>query len=428
MTTLVLGAGLAGLAAAERLVQAGREVTILEARDRIGGRVWTRWDGDARTPIELGAEWISGSGPVRELLKLVKAPTSAARGKRWRRTGGGWEDLEHLADLNSRLIGLLSFPEDQPDRTLSDALGCCCSDSRFEQAVTLLLAYVEGFHAADPGRLSTRWLSQVEQEQPADASEHRSLSGAGAAVDALHDAINGRADVQLRTVVREVRWSRGEVEVLTAGRRPARFNADSLIVTVPFPLLTPRGGTGSVSFVPALPRKEGAAGQLAMGQVTKLVLRFTRPFWKEIDSLEDLLFLHAFEEPVPTWWVGDPSGQPQLVGWAGGPKADRLAMMDEPRVVDTAIGSLATALAVPRELVTRHLERHYLHDWNTDPFATGAYSWVPAGATNAPAELAAPVDGTLFFAGEATCSAGRNATMEGAIDSGKRAANELLSR
>ena len=95
--------------------------------------------------------------------------------------------------------------------------------------------------------------------------------------------------------------------------------------------------------------------------------------------------------------------------------------------MDTAIGALATALAVPRELITRHLERHYLHDWNKDPFATGAYSSVPAGATGAQDELAAPVDSTLFFAGEATCSAGHNATMEGAIDSGRRAANELLS-
>ena len=427
MGTLVLGAGLAGLAAAERLVQQGREVTILEARDRIGGRVWTRWDGDARTPIELGAEWIGGSGPVRELLEQVKAETVPARGKRWRRTRGGWEDLEHLADLNSRLIALLSFPEDQPDRSLTDALARCCTDHGFEEAVTLLLAYVEGFHAADPARLSTRWLSQVEQEQPAGASEHRSLAGADSAVHALHATINGRADVQLQTVAREVRWSRGEVEVLTAGRRPARFNGDSLIVTVPFPLLTPRGGTGSVSFLPALPRKEAAAGQLAMGQVIKLVLRFNQPFWKEIAPLDDLLFLHAFEETFPTWWVGDHNGQPQLVGWAGGPKAERLRLMEEGAVVDRAIGALATALAVPRELVARHLERHYLHDWNKDPFATGAYSWVPAGATGAPDELAAPVDGTLFFAGEATCSAGHNATMEGAIDSGRRAATELLS-
>jgi monoamine oxidase len=427
MSTIVLGAGLAGLAAAERLVSEGREVTILEARERIGGRVWTRWDGDTGTPIELGAEWIGGSGPVKELLKKAKAQMAPARGKRWQRIRGRWENLEHLADLNHKLINLLSYPEDQPDRTVTEALAQCGSDPRMDEAQALLLAYVEGFHAADPAQLSTRWLSQVEQKQPADASEHRSLAGANAAIHELHHAIEGRTDIQLRTIAREVRWNRGQVEVLTAGKRPARFSAESVIVTVPFPLLTGDGGAGSVSFAPALPRKNLAAGKLAMGQVVKLVLRFTKPFWKAIGPLEDLLFLHAFEEAFPTWWVGPPSGLPQLVGWVGGPRAERLVRMDEPELLHLAVGALARALAVPREEVTRYLDRHYFHDWARDPFACGAYSWIPAGATSAPAELAMPVDQTLFFAGEATCSAGLNASMEGAIDSGRRAAKELLA-
>ncbi|MGH7802978.1 MAG: FAD-dependent oxidoreductase, partial [Candidatus Binatia bacterium] len=96
-------------------------------------------------------------------------------------------------------------------------------------------------------------------------------------------------------------------------------------------------------------------------------------------------------------------------------------------LADLAIDSLAGALRLPRREVEAQLLAHHVHDWRADPFSRGAYTYVVAGGIEAPRLLARPVERTLYFAGEATCAGGLNATMEGAVQSGLRAAGELLA-
>jgi monoamine oxidase len=159
----------------------------------------------------------------------------------------------------------------------------------------------------------------------------------------------------------------------------------------------------------------------------KLVLGFREPFWQEIGALDDVRFLHAYDQPVPTWWTPADPSLPILTGWAGGPCATRLAGVGERELVDLAIGSLAHALGMSRRDVGARLESRHFHDWGSDPFARGAYTYVGVGGAEAHRTLAEPVAGTLYFAGEATCGEGFNATMEGAVRSGRRAAAELLA-
>ncbi len=418
MDSVIIGAGLAGLAAAETLVRAGRSVTVLEARDRIGGRVLTL-EPDSPAPLDLGPEWIAGEGPVHDLLVTHGARLVEAEGRRIGRVAGRWESLDDLPDVVGDLVARVRAIGGA-DRSLLEAMEHCCAEPELEKERAELISYVEGFHAADPAKLSVAWLAQVEEHQPAGASELRSTSGASLAVEALAAALEGRCDVRLETVVREVRWDRDGVRVTAAGGES--FHARTAVVTVPLALLEP------LRFVPELPaEKRGAARLVQTGPVVKLLLRFREPFWRDTRPLADALFIHTPDQPIPVWWTAISPELPLLTAWAGGPQTERLRAAGEGELVELAVRSLAAALGMSRGDVACRLESHHYHDWNADPFSRGAYTYVGVGGVEAHRSLARPVAGTLYFAGEATCGGGHNATMDGAVRSGRRAAEELLS-
>jgi monoamine oxidase len=204
------------------------------------------------------------------------------------------------------------------------------------------------------------------------------------------------------------------------------LRARRLLVTLPLGVLQ----ADDILFDPPLPEKRNAARALAMGSVLKVVFRFREPFWEDVlrfprsapsETEHKFFFTDA---PFPTWWTSSPLQAPTLTGWTGGGGAHRARNLGEP--VDVALGSLATMLGVRRARVDDELESAHFHDWDADPFARGAYSYVPAGALPAQKVLARPVEGTLFFAGEATAPNGHNGTVDGAIETGVRAAREIL--
>ena len=163
-----------------------------------------------------------------------------------------------------------------------------------------------------------------------------------------------------------------------------------------------------------------------MGQVIKVILCFDSPFWEE-RGLTNLSFIHARGNAVPTWWTTRPLVAPVLVGWAGGPPAEKLSFEKEDAIRSAATRSLARALKVSPSHLERRITASFVCDWQADPFALGAYSYIPAGSITAPAKLAEPVANTLFFAGEATNSDGHSGTVHGAIATGYRAADEILA-
>jgi monoamine oxidase len=424
VSTLVIGAGLAGLAAAERLIAAGAAVTLIEARTRLGGRVLTEAHPSG-VAVELGPEWIGHDGAVPDLLARSGTRLVEARGRQLQRVEGGWRELSDLPDLKGELVRRASgLPG--ADRSLLTALDECCGGAELAESREHLLRYVQGFHAADPAWLSVRWLAEVEANQPADVSDLRVPAGVGGAVEELSSRIGGRCDLHLGRVAREVRWQPGAVEIETADG--ATFRAASAVISIPLPLLDPVSDEiAALRFTPRLDEKLDAARLLEMGQVVKLGLGFREPFWREIGPLDQMLFLHDYDQPIPTWWTPAEPSLPMLTGWAGGPYATRLAGLAEQEVLDLAVGSLAHALGQSRRDIGARLQYHYYHDWHSDPFARGGYTYVKVGGVHAHRRLAEPVAGTLYFAGEATCGEGLNATMEGAVRSGRRAADELLA-
>jgi monoamine oxidase len=162
--------------------------------------------------------------------------------------------------------------------------------------------------------------------------------------------------------------------------------------------------------------------------VLKVLLQFREAFWDELSGgrYRDVAFFHPREAPFPTFWTALPLRVPLLVAWAAGPKADRLAHAAKTEIVEHALASLAELFG-NRPMIDKLLDSAWLHDWQRDPYARGAYSYVTVGGDDAREQLAEPLRDTLFFAGEAADTEGEAGTVAGALQSGRRAARELLA-
>ena len=217
-----------------------------------------------------------------------------------------------------------------------------------------------------------------------------------------------------------------------SGEASVTYGAQAVIITLPVGVLQASPGeVGALRFEPGVQKKREAALRLAMGAVVKIILRFDQPFWEELktargESLEQLAFFHGRSMPFATWWNFYPVRAPFLVGWAGGPSTDTLIGKSDADITSAAVKSLSHFTNVEESRISSMIQRAWVCDWQQDPFARGAYSYVPVGAVDAVRELAEPVEATLFFAGEATDYDSFGGTVDSALRTGERAAGEVL--
>jgi monoamine oxidase len=197
--------------------------------------------------------------------------------------------------------------------------------------------------------------------------------------------------------------------------QPVAVAARAAIVTLPIGVLHRQ----DVRFSPPLPQEKRAAiDAIGMGPVTRVVLEFRSVFW------EDSFLLAPRGSAFPTVWSRLPQPAPLLVAWAGGDAAARLAA----RRTDPVEAALDTcARLFPKFDIRAQLVRAYHHDWQNDPYARGAYSYLRVNGGDARARLAQPMGQSIYFAGEATC-ANDAGTVAGALESGYRAATQVLER
>lgn len=426
--TIVIGAGLAGIAAAERLSRAGQRIALIEARERLGGRVYTKRDPLVDLPLEMGPEWFGESGPLHRVMASAGLDTPKGNGSFLRRTDGELSELDNPGEAWKELHQRLAMHRGA-DRSLESALLEYADTPGLQEAAGQLRGYVSGFHAADPSDLSLAWLRQVERNQSAGESELRTRVGLDQGIDVLLRRLTSSCTAFPSTIVRSVRWQRGHVAAECAsGAQAGTITARCAIVTLPLSVLQlPAGTPGAVQFTPALTAKRAPLSHLAMGPAVKLNMIFDAAFWRDLPRLGDALFIQDLSQPLPTWWTSRPVETPVLIGWAAGTQVQKVGSVEPEALQRTAIQSLAGVFAVSPALVARRLRAWYWHDWQADPFAHGAYSWVRTGGVDAHTALARPMQRTLFFAGEATCGKGYNATMDGALESGYRAADEVMA-
>jgi monoamine oxidase len=425
----IIGAGAAGLAAARVLSRAGVSAVILEARDRIGGRVYTREDPGLPVPIELGGEFIHGTAGVSfDLLRAARTVAVDTAERAFIFEDGAMAEREDPFEIVASVMARARALRDDVSveeflRTLPDGPA-----TDRERRYTRMM--VEGFDAAHPKRASALALGEEwgGGETGQTAEQFRPLGGYAPLLRTLLGALDpALVHLRLATRVHALRHEKNGVVVdaTTASGAPLAVRARIAIVTLPTGVLA----TNAVRFDPALPqRTRDALAQIVMGPVAKLVLRFRTAFWERVsgERFIDGAFFHRPEAAFPTFWTLLPFRAPLLVAWAGGPKADALANRDEAALTAIALDDLRILFGTEAD-PNGELEAVYSHDWQRDEYSLGAYSYVAVGGKDARAELAAPIGGVVFFAGEATAGATEAGTVAGALQSGERAANEVLS-
>jgi monoamine oxidase len=415
---VVIGAGVAGLAAARELRRAGLGVRVLEARSRLGGRVHTVRRGAGSLPVELGAEFVHGRpDTLLDVARSAGLSLVETAGEQGCLRGGALSACDNWA-LIAQVASRFAEVGDRV-RSFDDF----AREREWGEEIEYARAYVEGFHAARSDRIGVRYLAEAQKRADGEDGQlaFRIPDGYDRVVAWLADGLDDGTTIRRGVVVREIRWEPGRVRV--DGAVSARF----AVVTLPLGVLKARPEEpGGVRFAPDPPHVRAAVDALEMGHVVRVVFRFRERFWER--AAADLGFLFAPGESFPVWWTHNPAADATLTAWVGGPWAERLSGAGENEVIERAIGTLVKAFGAERDRIRGLVEAHFTHDWSADPFARGGYSYVPVGALGAREALATPVENTLFFAGEAVTPGDQTGTVHGAIESGRRAAAAIIDR
>lgn len=416
MRVIVIGAGISGLTCAAFLANAGVDVSVVEARDRIGGRVWT--GHIAGHDVDLGGAWIHGpvGNPLAEFCREA--------GLEWV-SDGAWgsrmqvhaSDGSHLSPTATTSL-VAAWGDFDPseatdaldeDATFTDAVEWYIADRRLTgepaEAVRFSLSWLEGGLniGADPATISARGAAAYQ------------LHGGGNVVlvggyRSLVDHLGEGLDVSLEEPVLAVEHGGNGVIVSTTRRS---LSADHVVVTVPVAVLA----RGTILFQPTLPTPiVDAARRLRLSTVEKIVLRYPERWWP--DDVRRLIHVTA-ERHFPAWMdLSAHIGAPTLVGFFN--PALSTVPQDAGTRLDLACDALATMLGKgPKPSAAM------ITDWRNDPYAGGAYSYIPTGASTADMDVFGKVDGPVLFAGEHTV-AEYHGTVHAAFVSGRRVADRLL--
>jgi len=419
-TIIVIGAGASGIACARELHDGGHNVIILEARDRIGGRIWTD-TRLANTPLDLGASWIHGitNNPVWELTQeygISTLPTDYEDTFAYSADGdvitqNEIEEIDSLLEMVLEEVDALR-EEAENDVSLRDLIGQALANIRMESETyfaleSALITAIENEYANSLEGLSAYYWDDAEDFDGDDVIFPNGY------IEVFQNLADG-LDIRLNQIVSEIKYTPEGVTLIT---QTERYNADKVVVTVPLGVLK----QNKIAFSPPLSdAKQTAIQRLGMGALNKVYLLFSEVFWSE----ENQFFTIADSNVQFIDWVNfyPATGKPILMAFYSGRNQASIEAMEEADIINSALTVLGNIFDGVQEAYLMGIATR----WGKDPFAYGSYSSYAVGSVPEDREiLAEPIDGVLYFAGEATRT-DHPSTVHGAVMSGYDVAEMIL--
>ncbi len=408
---LVVGAGIAGLYLASLLVERGLTPVVLEARDRIGGRIHSVRIGDDL--FEYGAEMVHGlSSSVWPLarkagLTTVLGPNLHSYCAEGRFHGHDSDFAKEIDNVFEKLGLLYKEP-----LSLYDALERIAPHPHTAamRLITRMLISLEGVSGEHPDELlSVQGLEWKGSEDSFLPENHLIVEGYQSLCTSLQRDLNARGvAVLLNNEVKQIAYSNNACQVSTIA---ATYHSRTAILTMPLGVLK----AGAVRFSPELPKSHvNAIAHIGMSSHAKLFLRFAKVCWPTDGFLET-------DGLIGSWWMR--SDRPIITSLTGGNRAEKLTAMSAQEREAVALQELSAAFG---SVVKQEYVATSFVDWTSDPFSRGGYSYNTMSTGHARRALAMPLQNALFFAGEATCFDGDHGTVHGAIDSAMRCADQVL--
>jgi monoamine oxidase len=414
---IIVGGGVAGLMAATQLLKQGYVVTILEASDRLGGRVHTIHNSSFEHPVERGFEFIHGNLPLTiQLLKEAGIEYKPVEGRMIRVVNGEWKTQNDFTIGWSELMERMN--EIREDMTVSEFLEKNFSDNNYEELRKSVIRFAQGFDLADPSKASV--LALREEWMGEEEEQFRIPGGCDQLISYLEKkCIESGGTIHTSTAVTKIKWQKNNVIVTTADNK--MYNGNKIVITISLGMILsePPG----ISFEPLIDDYLIAAQKIGFGTVIKILLQFKESFWEEKKKNTGFLLT---EEVIPTWWTQLPSSYPLLTGWVGGPQAWPLENKDDQTILELALQSLSNVFEKTVDELKQLLTASLVANWSKDPFAKGGYSYSMIESADAQKLFNDPIDDTIFFAGEAFYDGPSPGTVEAALVSGKNVAEKII--
>jgi monoamine oxidase len=415
---IIIGSGASGLMSARMLAEKSHKVTVVEARDRIGGRIHKLIEKFTR-PVQAGAEFIHGDQSLTlALLREAQGEAMKLNGKHYTLNKGELERGDLMDDQWDELTQALNTLTTDTD--MASFLDKHFKGATYQDLRDRVHRFTEGFDTADIHRVSALALRE-EWSGTDEEHQYHIRDGYSSLMEYLAEKIkHAGGTIILSSPVREIEWRKGYAKVTTDSG--ASIEGDKIIVTVPLGVLQ----KGTIRFTPDLAAHRAAFQAMGFGGVIKFLFEFNEPFWENHASrnLKNLAFLFS-DADIPTWWTQLPDKTPLLTGWFGGPRTFN-AHHQTNALFSKAISSLQYIFKLTPADIQSRIHHWHIADWTQDLHTHGAYAYATVETTNALALVTKPIQDTIYFAGEAMYAGPSMGTVEAALTSGRETAERIV--
>lgn len=421
---IIIGGGAAGLMAAKILSSNHKKVLLLEAKDRLGGRIFSV--NKFSFPAEGGAEFIHGNLKTTfDLLKEADLKKEKVKGTFCRIKNGKWYADDHPVPGWELLIQKMN--DCKEDVSAQGFLETFFKEKKYEELKSFFTKYIEGYDAADPAKTS---IFAIRKEmESGDQPQYRPQFGYTSLIDFLkNDCLKNGVVIKLNEPVIKISRNKN-IEIFTSQKK---YFCKKVVCAIPLGILqATRKQKGFIEFPEFLKSHLNAAKQIGNGPVIKLLIEFNKSFWLDEKFLKEKNISapsYFFTDTmVPTWWTQYPSKKPLLTGWIAGPSSFRMRNYSAAKFKEIILASLARIFNLPVEDLQKRLKNFRVMNWINEDYILGGYSYSTLQTKKARRILCEPFENLFYFAGEYVPD-NSSSTVDAALLSGKSVAEQILNQ